>query len=223
MRRLLVVLVAVVLTASCDNSSPRATPSDTPVSRPAPTTPTEPADPPSPVLRDPKVACGGRDYNTKQSPAFYPDGQPYAGKGIHHLVMAAIDNYNAEAVEDLDSTKLPNLWSPGSVPGMYPDRFTQLLLCVYQDRKYPGRTVDTCKYKDGDKIRTTAKLLSARYQYRLLEAKTGRQITTFSMTGTEDTCPAIVHSDFEGRKYYQIVSDAALTAKLRPYVEGTAR
>jgi hypothetical protein len=171
-------------------------------------------------VREDAVACGGKTFNTKKVPAWSPTAPAYAGNGIHYVAMAVMHQYSDPEHHEV---KLPTDWEARWLFAPVPQRFTQLLVCDYQDTHYKHQKVRNCRYDDGNGNSSTANSMSARYQFRLLEARTGRTITTFSLVGTEDTCPGSVIHGVDDFEYDQIVSDAALAAKLRPYVVGPAR
>jgi hypothetical protein len=197
-----------VFTAGCWSDQPTSGRIPTPTA-----TTTEPSitiEPPSPTRRtvkavEPEDACGGNPFDPKKV-------QPYAGQGIHLSELVNLDFADT-------STQLPRDWNARltSTPGQ-----VQLLICEWRDESYRSRTVDTCRYESTDDTKSTAKSVSARYRYRVFEAKTGRQITTFTLMGSLSGCPASIAGGVS-EEYYQRVDDADLAAKLRPFVVGPAR
>jgi hypothetical protein len=212
------VLAALLLTgAGCseDGDPDPGTAATPPSATPSAVTPTPPPSPsPTPTVSDPEVACGDDPFDPKKVRPYDTGARPYAGNGVH-LARLVHMHYT----EDPYVTRLPRAWdghlgSDGSR--------VELLICEHEDPTYRSRTVDTCRYEGSDGSKSTAKLLSARYRYRVFEAKTGRQITTFTRMGSLNGCPGIEPAG-PSPEYYRRPADDDLAAKLRPFIVGPAR
>jgi hypothetical protein len=212
---ILCTAIALAVAAGCSSDDPRSGRIPTPT--PTTTEPSVTTEPPSPTGRtvevvEPKDACGGNPFNPKKVRAYNADGPAYAGQGIHPSELVNLDFAN-------NYTELPRDWNARltSAPGE-----VQLLICEWRDESYRSRTVDTCDYESTDDSKSTAKSVSARYRYRVFEAKTGRQVTTFTLMGSLTGCPAATAGGVS-EQYYERVADDDLAAKLRPFVVGPAR
>ncbi|TDD26600.1 hypothetical protein E1218_12795 [Kribbella turkmenica] len=219
-RRLIALCAAAALAiaAGCSGDDPTAgrIPAPTASATPTPssiihTAPSR-ATPTTPPRVEPEVACGGNPFDPKKLRAYNPDGPAYAGRSIHLSELVNLDFADIY-------TELPREWNAKltSTPGA-----VQLLICEWRDETYRSRTVDTCDYESTDDSRPTAELVSARYRYRVFEAKTARQITTFTLQGSLNGCPASTAGGVSD-KYYQRVDSADLAARLKPFVVGPAR
>lgn len=172
------------------------------------------ATPTGPVqASDPKVACsqpGTYVYNTA-SP-------PYAGPGPH---LAAIvtplsntDGYGRST--HLSGVFLPTEWT--AWVGSEVDRARiQLVVCV---TGLPGVTAGevTCQFREGP---GTFTLHEAVYSVRVLEAATGREVSTFTVPGTqgnEESCPSAVLYN-HGDALLRGIDVDAFHGALRPLVE----
>jgi hypothetical protein len=113
-------------------------------------------------------------------------------------------------------TRLPYQWSL-----QWPPTSIQLVVCEHLDETFRNRKVDTCTYTDSSDRKTSADLLSARYVYRVFEARTGRPLTRFSLRGSLNSCPGFVTGG-PGGPYYQYVDSKDLVARLRPFIVGAA-
>jgi hypothetical protein len=216
-RRLPALCAAIALAASAGCWSDDANSGQIPTPTSTATEPSVTIEPPSPTRRtvkviEPEDACGGNPFDPKKVQAYNADGPPYAGRGIHLSELVNLDFADTH-------TQLPRDWNARltSTAGE-----VQLLICEWRDESYRSKTVDTCRYESTDDTKSTAKSVSARYRYRVFEAKSGRQITTFTLMGSLNGCPGSTPGGVS-EEYYQRVDDADLTAKLRPFVVGPAR
>ncbi|WP_433160346.1 hypothetical protein [Kribbella sp. CA-247076] len=208
-------VAALAVTAGCSDDDPTAgrIPSPTVTGTPTPSSIIRTAPSPTATPRvEPEAACGGNPFDPKKVRAYTPDGPPYVGRSIHLSELVNLDFADIY-------TELPREWNAklSSTPGE-----VQLLICEWRDDTYRAKTVDTCDYESTDDSTSTAKLVSARYRYRVFEAKTARQITTFTLLGSLNGCPASTAGGVS-EQYYQRVDSADLAAKLRPFVVGPAR
>ncbi|MBM0276151.1 hypothetical protein [Micromonospora tarensis] len=210
--QLLTLIVALGGLSACggEPDSPPASTTPTPSASTA-ASPTWP--PPRPTIRTDQEACGGSTFNPKAVRPYNPDGPAYAGAGVHLAALFVMHSY---APVELES-ELPTEWQAQWQPGMYPEQNTQLVICEYFDDDYPSRKVETCTYRGSDGTRTTAELRSARFIYRVFEARTGKQVSRFTLPGRVNSCRAVVYGVARGT-YYQLVLAEELTAKLRPLV-----
>jgi hypothetical protein len=210
-RRLAATLVLLLLIAGCSTDKPtaRATPSATPTPTP---TPVKPSPPPRPPGVSAEVACGGTAHNLK---AYDPGAAAYAGNRLHKATIERMSSNGSATI----TTDLPKAWDASL---NFLDHIAELLVCEQRDASYHSHTVNTCRYTGDDGTKSTAKVLSARYRYRVFEARTGRPVVTFTLPATVDSCPGIVQGSADDT-YYQVVNDSQLAAKLKPYVVGPAR
>ncbi|RAO52304.1 hypothetical protein ONO86_01887 [Micromonospora noduli] len=210
-------LVALVVGTLCGLTACTGDPDSPPASTtPGPSasaiaSPTWP--PPRPTIRTGEEACGGSTFDPRAVRPYNPDGPAYAGAPVHLAALFVMHSY---APGELES-ELPVEWQSQRHPGMYPQQYTQLVVCEYFDDDYPSKKVDTCTYNTSTGDKQTAELRSARFTYRIFEAKTGKQVSRFSLPGTVNSCRAVVYGA-AGGTYYRLVLNDELTARLRPLV-----
>jgi hypothetical protein len=207
-------LLAVIAGAMCgltactgDPDPPRASTTPAPSASTA-ASPTWP--PPRPTIRTGEEACGGSTFNPRAVRPYNPDGPAYAGPPIHLAALFVMHSYSSQEL----GSELPGEWQSQRHPGMYPQQYTQLVVCEYFDDDYPSKKVETCTYNTSAGGKKTVELRSARFIYRVFEAKTGKQVSHFTLPGRVNSCPAIVYGA-AGGMYYQLVLNEELTAKLR--------
>lgn len=200
-------MVCLIGVAACtggeapDKAGPTTPPDASPVhisTSPTPSTP--------PPLTSETKACGGKSFDAKTARPYNRFGPRYAGPGVHPTVLFFMHYY-----EDPYVPKLPLKWQ--AQQGIT----AQLVVCEYFDDSFRGERVHTCTYNDG----STAWLRSARYVYRVFEAKTGKLIRRFTLRGSLSSCPAMVYGSPTG-PYYEYVASGDLRARLRPLVTGKA-
>ncbi|MFJ8076280.1 hypothetical protein ACIQ7Q_20610 [Streptomyces sp. NPDC096176] len=167
--------------------------SATPGSSPPPTPPSQPP-------RDDYDACGGWD-GTERPLALRPDGPAYAGPGPHPI-MSFADSVHGE---------LPAEWDPLAAGPV------QLVLCEDPDESFKSVKIGTCAYDDGA---TIADVESARYIYRVYEARTAELVDTFTLQGSTSVRESCPYSALNPSLFYQLVQSKDLADKLRPLVEG---
>ncbi|MBQ0904120.1 hypothetical protein [Micromonospora sp. U21] len=215
--RRLTRLLAVIAGALCGLTACTGEPDPSPTSTtPVPSastaaSPTWP--PPRPTIRTGEEACGGSAFNPRAVRPYNPDGPAYAGAPIHLTALFVMHPYASGELE----SELPGEWQAQWHPGMYPEQYTQLVVCEYFDDDYQSKKVETCTYNTSTGGKKTAELRSARFIYRIFEAKTGKQVSRFTLPGRVNSCPAVVYGA-AGGAHYQLVLNEELTAKLRPLV-----
>ncbi|GAA2113407.1 hypothetical protein [Streptomyces synnematoformans] len=188
-----------------------AAPSPSPSSDPLPRTP--PAPEPQVVRSAEEVCDFAEPFEAGKVKAYLPGGPAYQGPGPHPAVLFKDDL----AVDESEPPQLPGAWTAD-----YADADAQLVVCQYDDWDHPSRKVGTCTYLGGANNTGDGEVdvHSARYVYRVFEARTGELVTKFALDGTtspEETCPdsaLYIADDF------QLVTDEALADKLRPLVTG---
>jgi hypothetical protein len=199
--------------ATTPSESTLATPS-APISAPDSPVPTTSysSSPPLPS-GDADEACDfEKPFKIRSVKAYHPDGPAYSGKPPH---LAVLFKDNGEDNDDDPGPHLPDKWAAD-----YLGTETQLVVCQYDDDGYKSRKVGTCTYY-GLSVRGDGKVdvRSARYIYRVFEAKTGKHLTTFTLNGStsaQETCPKETWAPTD---YYQVVKSKDLADKLRPFVE----
>jgi hypothetical protein len=188
------------LTACTGGSKPSAAGSPS-----APTTTPEELRPtPTVVERDSYDACGGWD-GTQRPLAYSPDSPPYTGPGPHRIALLQSD----------ETPKLPDAW------GSTPAHLMQLVVCENIDDAYKSVRVGSCSY-DGTDGATTATVESARYIFRVYEARTARLVTSFTLKGATSPSESCPGSAMNPSSFFQLVKSADLVDRLRPLVEGAA-
>jgi hypothetical protein len=205
------------LTACTDDQDPAKADGKTSKSasatRSSPVTPSF-SPPPRKVIRTSDEACDFTEpFKADEVKAYLPDGPAYSGKGPHPAVLFKSSDYGDDAREP----QLPDKWLPA-----YFGDDTQLVVCQYNDNSHDSRDIGTCTYIGGSPNLGDGKaeVRSARYTYRVFEARTGKLVTTFAMNGTtslEDTCP---EEAYYPTAFYQLVEGEDLADKLRPLIEG---
>ena len=207
-RLILAVLTGALAVAACTGDrEPTAAPGTGTTSAPAGTDSSTPTPTPARTAPDEHATCGGFD-GTEPRVAYSPDSPPYSGAGLHPIRLLKLTGTD-------EQPKLPATWE-GTPSELY-----QLVVCQYYDASFTGRTVGTCAY-NGTDGETTAEVTSARYLYRVFEARTGRKISRFTLRGStsaEESCP---FSALNPTSFYQRVVSKDLSEKLRPLVEGRA-
>ncbi|WP_059008903.1 hypothetical protein [Streptomyces specialis] len=168
---------------------------------------------PWPETRDGDEACGGDPFDPDAVVAYSPDGPAYEGTGPHPAVL-----HKVGVVPEVDLPLLPTAWAPSPYSG-----FTELLVCQYTDREFTGEKVGDCAYLGGTLGDANPEVWSARYVYRVFEARTGELVGEFALDGTttpDETCPETSYAP--PSTYRQLVESDALEEELRPLVEGPA-
>ncbi|RZS45209.1 hypothetical protein EV193_1011096 [Herbihabitans rhizosphaerae] len=144
-------------------------PERAPVNVPCPVTPAE-------------VAAGRQTF---------PDAAPYAGPGPHPVGRWFADRRPGDghgAPQRDKDTPLPANWLVADEGR----RTMQLVLCEYLDSV--GGSVRGCAYQGiGNATGSSGSLavVPARYTFELVEARTGRVLTTFQLDGRTESCPPL--------------------------------
>jgi hypothetical protein len=175
--------------------------------------PASPTPSPSPTVRTEDEVCGKEPFKAGAVRAYNPNAAVYAGPGIHPIRLFTPEIF---AGSDLPP-QLPTGWGSAEA-----DR-VQLVVCEYHDRSFRERTIDTCTYVGGYQPGVDAEVRTARYIYRVFEARTGRLVTTFKLNGTtsaEELCPDETYAP--ASTYWQRVTSKALEDRLKPLVTGDA-
>ncbi|MFW6692292.1 hypothetical protein [Streptomyces sp. MAR4 CNX-425] len=185
--------------------------------RPSPSPDPLPRTPPPPapqVARSAEEVCDFTEpFEAGKVKAYLPGGPAYKGPGPHPAVLFK----DTLAVDESEPPQLPGDWAADFASGG-----ARLVVCQYDDGDHPSRKVGTCTYLGGANVAGDGEVdvLSARYVYRVFEARTGELVTKFTLDGTtspERTCPdeALYPADD-----FQLVTSGALADRLRPFVEG---
>ncbi len=217
--RALLALLSLTLLAACSGDPQRAP--RTAISSPA--NPRETAGPAGkqPVTKPPEEACRG-------GVPFYTASPPYAGAGPHRMIGFALydpDDWEVSAPPYRPS--LPSSWA-SSIPGGYgtdPQVFelapreadfknAQLAVCMSWPRLTGKSAVGECGPYEG----VTRQVFPAVYDFQVFEARTGRLLKSFTLSGTEKGCPAQIALG-DTKMMPKSVGEEALAAELRPLVE----
>ncbi|MFC5800059.1 hypothetical protein [Streptomyces formicae] len=203
-----VVGVGMLTTAGCDGTAePAAAPTSAATRSVTPPVPRDLFSPRPEVVRTPQEACGGTPFRAGAVRAYTPDGPRYDGPGPHPVKLLRMES-------DLlgMGPELPYQWT-GPRPA-------QLVVCEYEDETFDSRQVGTCEYLGGTVLGATARVQSARFVYRVFEARTGTLVRQFTLRGNttpEETCPETTYA--KTALYDQQVESKDLVAKIRPLVE----
>ncbi len=145
---------------------------------------------------------------------YSPGGPAWTGPGPHPAVL-----FRPGSVPEVEVPQLPQEWTPSAHRG-----FTRLVVCEHVDRGFRGEKVGDCAYLGGAPYgNRNPEVFSARYVYRVFEARTGERVAEFTLDGTtspEESCPETSYAP--PSTYWQRVESDALEAELRPLIEGTA-
>lgn len=221
------VIVGILVTvAGCSGASDKKSPEEVAASRKSPATapPHSPSPSPSPTpsADSGAQACGRTPFDPDVLP-WNPEGPAYAGGGPHSITLfkGGPDFYETDTESEYDEEpQLPDKWASQGDP--------ELIVCEFMDQYSEGQPLITCEYKElgGDgSVTTRVPVYSAQYSYRVLEAKTGRVVDTFTLNGSAspwDSCPVEQSDIASSDAAYQHVSSRDLTKRLRSLVEGPA-
>ncbi|MGK5529675.1 hypothetical protein [Streptomyces sp. URMC 129] len=175
--------------------------------------PVLPSPTPWPETRDAEEACGGNPFDPGAVVAYSPDGPAYDGPGLHPAVLL-----KPGVIPEVDVPQLPSEWGPSQGAG-----FAELIVCQYQDPGFEGEVIGDCVYLGGTLGDDNPDVRSARYDFRVFEARTGELVTEFTLDGTttpDETCPETSYAP--PSTYWQLVESDALENALRPLIEGPA-
>lgn len=184
--------------------------------RPEPKVPNTPD--PRPTVRTSTQACGGDPYDADTVLAYRPGNPPYSGEGPHPVVL-----FKPHLIEDDRQPGVPEPWRATAL-----GTDTQLVVCEYDDDSFVSEDVGSCRYAGGTigggpMSDGNATVRSARYTYRVFEARTGDLVDTFTLRGTtspQESCP---ETAYHPTVFFQQVRTEALADTLRPLVEKTVR
>jgi hypothetical protein len=134
----------------------------------------------------------------------YRDAPAYQGPGPHLTYLVGI----------IDTVEL-NEWATSQDATAY-----ELVGCV---TRVAGPHVTDCSYVSTASNAFTERLVRGDIQIRLLEVRTGRQITLVTISGQPaPVCPSILPPGFtDGDIEYGTVDDAAVSRTIGPYVSRT--
>jgi hypothetical protein len=207
--RLLLSLSCVALLAACSSETK-------PPPGPSPSPPVSAA--PAPI--SPEVACDGGFPFSSESP-------PYRGAGPHRMIGKEIRLQRVDAEYTVYASSPPNLpksWAavaPGDPD--FTDVWTasswedaQLALCIIGPHLTSREPAGKCQ------IGFDVDVFDATYDFRVIEARTGRMVQNFSLPGTTELCPFSYIAPAGPPSIARAVSDDDLTNRLRPLVEEPA-
>ena len=183
-----------------------------PTARPEPRVPQTPN--PRPTVRTSTLACGGDPYDADTVRAYRPGNPPYTGQGPHPVVL-----FKPHLLEDDRQPGVPERWRARAL-----GTDAQLVVCEYDDDSFVSEDVGSCQYAGGSVGGVPlgdgkATVRSARYVYRVFEARTGDLVGKFSLRGTtsaQESCP---ETAYRPSVYFQQVRTEDLADRLRPLVE----
>lgn len=95
----------------------------------------------------------------------------------------------------------------------------QPVLCMSVPQSVDTTPIDSCPYGVVTAI-FEVKVVSATYTFTLLEARTGRLVTSVQMPGSLGACPWKFGGNADNYKIAAAPDETELETKLRPYVEG---
>jgi hypothetical protein len=179
--------------------------------------------PPGPTPAPASAACAG-------SVPFFPDGPAYAGKGPHKLVAQWFGGYDSARVARPSYLTIPEEWIASNIGSKFilfseltiaDWQLAELVLCVSGPVAHFDRPGGKCgPYQPGGKNGYYQNTVDATYDFRLLEARTGRLRKEFSLQGTEESCPGDLY--LRTPALARVPSDKALADQLRPLVATSA-
>ena len=222
--RCLLVALALIAPAGCSGRSGSApVPTASASVRPIPNQ--------TPTIAYDQTACQG-------GVPFYSASPPYTGAGPHLVVgidLSMDETAPGGIVPPSSPALLPPSWAAdreGQVvfdgsPQKSDYQLAQLALCMSLPQAI-GRVVGTCSYSEGADLTGAAGIkvdvVSASYTFKLFEARTGRLLESFRLAASSpDQCPTELSPGQEQQKIAAAPPDDAIEARLRPFVEGTAR
>lgn len=194
-----------------EQSAATPTPSPTPSAEPPRPSPTEKATP-TPISTE--VCEGVRPYNG--------DSEPYEGKGPHRMTF--VQRNNDPDVLELTYVVLPDGWDPEIARDEKLRDRDKVELAVCDTAVLAGPVMGTCTF-DQPGMSGKMQVAKAHHTFVVREARTGREVTRFSMPGNEgveDSCPSVAVNS-GGTLIGQAVNDDDVAERLRPLYEGPAR
>ncbi|SEB30028.1 hypothetical protein SAMN04490356_0138 [Streptomyces melanosporofaciens] len=220
------ILVALAGCSGASDDSDKESPEEAATARKSPATASRspsPSPSPTPSADSIAQACGDTQFDADDVLPWDPEAPAYTGGGTHSVTLFKggpdFDESGTESdAEADDEPKLPDKWASSSDP--------ELIVCEFLAKESVGAQLITCEYEElgGDgSVSTRVPVYSAGYSYRVLEAKTGRLVDTFNLSGSVsgwDSCPVEQSDIASSEAAYQHVSSRDLTKRLRSLVEG---
>ncbi|MDQ0595851.1 hypothetical protein QF037_000196 [Streptomyces canus] len=173
-----------------------------------------------PVMTPPEEACHG-------GVPFYTASPPYAGAGPHRVIGFWLYNPDSEVSSPPYPPSLPPSWASSTPDGYGNDaqvfelapmeadfKQAQLALCMSWPRLTGKAAVGECGPYQG----VTREVFPADYDFQVFEARTGRLIKSFTLSGSENGCPAQITLG-DKSMLPQAVGEEALAPELRSLVE----
>lgn len=162
-----------------------------------------------------------------------PDSPAYAGAGPHLMIgFEGYANIPTNVIPpDSSLGPLPSKWAAdpeyGDVfmvaPPNYIFQRAQLILCESAPQSVGTEAIGSCSYSYTDEgpYAFGLDVVSAMYTFTLFEARTGHLVTSFQLQASDPHgCPDKIHGNGKGLVIAARLDEAAVEAKLRPYVEG---
>lgn len=145
--------------------------------------------------------------------AYYPQSPKHAGKAPHPVALFKGDGSGSRYQDSLYyfdlglSEKVKQTWAPENV------KKVQTVACL--DRVGGGSTIRRCTFDDPKP--DTLTLLRSTWRLRVYEVATGRRLVDKRLPADDKACPYVVLYGPD-KKIYATVSDRAVIAALRPFV-----
>lgn len=131
----------------------------------------------------------------------------YMAGSVNKLVTFYNTNESKNIYSYLQASK--DLWVPESV--------SQVGLIVCADSSEGQSTGKSCDYVSDDEQNLSIPLYNTNYKLRVIEAYTGKQITTLDVTTNSTDCPSYATYNKNEPKVYQILEFDAIEGSLTPY------
>ena len=143
------------------------------------------------------------------------EARPYTGTGPHRIVI------DADVVPDLNDI-FPAAWRPAREDkGAYRLETVELVVCGYVYAVGDEGDLSSCTWNGAGKVYKSI-AQSAKYDFRVFEAATGRPVTTFTLPGVAgkpESCPTIISGARPTMmRLPASPSDAELKSRLEPLV-----
>ncbi|WP_344154632.1 hypothetical protein [Kribbella yunnanensis] len=145
------------------------------------------------------------------------DSAPYRGAGPHRVVVAGAGDL---------TLRLPKEWVPAQTgaPAEYQLDQLELVACGYQYAVGEEGILQTCKYKPlQGGAEYTVSQQSAKYDYRVYEARTGTPLGSFTLKAVRGDCADFrsVYAGATGTEVTADPDDKELQRELQPFVMAT--
>lgn len=210
------LVTALFTSAGCTESTDTSSPS-------TPQAPSATSPSPTPSSSG-RTDCGYLHFPDPAAPA-------YAGRGPHIAVAgdAEPDDLTQYPIRNVfTSVSLPEKWIPPDDESARTDTTqdvsrAQLVVCLADVRLRSDTPIGTCDYPT-----VRAAVYPAIHTFEVYEAKTARQVTTFTLRGDETadlSCPPyFTHdADADSVDIAQFFKDETLHDRLRPLITGPVR